>query len=156
MRVDNLQMDMTGVELLVANAHHQVQCVEDEVVKLLSERVSAMYQDFFTFGGAMESRLEGMCVDNKESLVKLLDAFVCLDRGIKNNTNQIVWLDNNQEWLERWEKGMNDLVGEVCSLQETVQGQSATITALKDCIRELELGHGILQDCVIHIEVGGQ
>jgi hypothetical protein len=36
MRVDNLQMDMSGVELSVANAHCQVQRVEDEVVAPLT------------------------------------------------------------------------------------------------------------------------
>ena len=33
MRIDNLQMDMTGVELSVANAHLQVQRIEDDVLK---------------------------------------------------------------------------------------------------------------------------
>jgi hypothetical protein len=47
---------------------------------------------------------------------------------------------------------MNDLVGEVRVLQETVMGQPTTITALKDRVGELELGHGILRDHVIHIE----
>jgi hypothetical protein len=54
-RIDDLQMDMTGVELSVVDAHRQVQRVGDEVVKPLSEKVSTMYQDFFTSGGAMES-----------------------------------------------------------------------------------------------------
>jgi hypothetical protein len=37
MRVDNLQMDMSGVELSVANAHRQIQRVEDKVLKPFME-----------------------------------------------------------------------------------------------------------------------
>jgi hypothetical protein len=37
LRIDNLQMDMTGVELSVANAHCQVQRMEDEVLKPFME-----------------------------------------------------------------------------------------------------------------------
>jgi hypothetical protein len=37
MRVDNLQIDMSGVELSVANAHCQIQHVEDEVLKPFME-----------------------------------------------------------------------------------------------------------------------
>jgi hypothetical protein len=44
-RINNLQMDMTGVELSVANAHHQVQHVEDEVCKELSERIRMNFLD---------------------------------------------------------------------------------------------------------------
>jgi hypothetical protein len=51
MRVDNLQMDMTGVELSVANAHHQIQRVKDDVVASLEKRVTDMYHEFFTSSG---------------------------------------------------------------------------------------------------------
>ena len=36
-RINNLQMDMTSVELLLVNAHRQVQHVEDKVLKLFME-----------------------------------------------------------------------------------------------------------------------
>jgi hypothetical protein len=90
----------------------KVQGVEEEVVTFRG-KLAEMYQEFFTTGGAMESRLEGMCVDNKEGLVKVLDTFICLEKGIKENTDQIVQLDDNQSWLKNWEKGMSKLVGEV-------------------------------------------
>ena len=38
------------------------------------------------------------------------------------------------------------------SLQDTVQGQATTIIVLRDWIEELEMGHRILQGCVIHIK----
>ena len=147
---------MTSVELSVANAHHQIQRVEDEVVKPLSEKVTAMYHDFFMFGGAMESWLEGMCINTKEALVKVLESYWILDIRIKNNTEQIIRLDNNQGWLESWEKGMNELVGEVWSLQDIVKDQSSTISLLWDHVRELELGHRLLHNRIIAIKVGGQ
>jgi hypothetical protein len=68
MEVDNLKMDMSGVELSVANAHRQIQRVEDEVVVPLSKKVSDMYQDFFTSGGAMESRFNGTLEEHHERL----------------------------------------------------------------------------------------
>jgi hypothetical protein len=68
MEVDNLKMDMSGVELSVANAHRQIQHVEDEVVVPLSKKVSDMYQDFFTSGGAMESRFDGTLEEHHDRL----------------------------------------------------------------------------------------
>jgi hypothetical protein len=56
MEVDNLKMDMSGVELSVANAHLQIQRVEDEVEVHLAKKVSDMYQDFNTSGGGRERR----------------------------------------------------------------------------------------------------
>jgi hypothetical protein len=38
------------------------------------------------------------------------------------------------------------------SLQDTVQGHATTIIVLRDWIEELEMGHRILQGCVIHIK----
>ena len=60
-------MVVQGVEMSVANAHHQSQRVEDEVVKQLSEKVMAHYHDFFTSGGAMESKFKGR-MDEMEAL----------------------------------------------------------------------------------------
>jgi CO dehydrogenase/acetyl-CoA synthase delta subunit len=68
MEVDNLKMDMSGVELSVANAHRQVQRVEDKVVATLAKKVSDMYQEFFTSGGAMESRFDGMLEEHHDRL----------------------------------------------------------------------------------------
>jgi hypothetical protein len=68
MEVDNLKMDMSGVELSVANAHRQIQRVEDEVVATLNKKVSDMYQDFFTSGGAMESRFDGTLEEHHDRL----------------------------------------------------------------------------------------
>ena len=54
-RLDDIWMDVQGCELSVANAHQQIQRVEDKVVAPLSKKVSDMYQDFFTSGSAMET-----------------------------------------------------------------------------------------------------
>ena len=123
------------------------------MVKPLSEKVTVMYHNFFTSGGAMESQLEGMCITNMEKMMKFLDTYIILDLGIAKNTEQIVRLDNNQGWLKQWEKGMSKLVGEVWSLQDTVKDQASTISILWDHVGELELGHHLLCDRIIAIEV---
>ena len=42
-QIDNLQMDMTSMELSVANAHQQVQHVEEET----KEEFRSMWKDFY-------------------------------------------------------------------------------------------------------------
>jgi hypothetical protein len=51
---------------------------------------------------------------------------------------------------------MLEMSKDIWRFSEQVLAQEATIATLKDRVRELELGHGVLQACVIHIEVGGQ
>ena len=56
MRIDNLQMDMTGVELSVANAHLQVQRLEDDVVQGLKERIETAEEGISTWRGIFSQR----------------------------------------------------------------------------------------------------
>ena len=61
MRINNLQMDMIRVELGVANAHHQVQHVKDEVCMELSERIRMNFLDLQATIEAVEEQLRECC-----------------------------------------------------------------------------------------------
>jgi hypothetical protein len=164
MRVDNLQMDMTGVELSVANAHRQVQRMENEVVAPLLQKVSDMYQDFFTSSGAMESRFDGLLDEHHERLNA-----VELGNGIAAEKCDSVQ-DVLMSWMvtfEALETSVADAVArvqhmedhlvtrskELLEISEVAIDQAATIRLLQERVGELELGHGVLRACVINIEV---
>jgi hypothetical protein len=152
LRIDNLQMDMTGVELLVANAHHQIQGVEDEVLPKFDDKWRRAINTLTEAQEDGERKYNEWYEHVQHSCVTVLDSFICLEKGIKENTAMIVWFDQNQAWLENWEKGMNNLVGEVRSLQDIIARQATAIPALKDCVGELELGRRILRAHMVHIE----
>jgi hypothetical protein len=174
LRIDNLQMDMTSVELSVANAHHQVQHVEDEVVTPLSQKVSNMYQDFFMSGGAMESRFDSLLEEHHERLnsVELVNriaaekcdsvwdvltswmvTFEALETSVGSVAARAQTLEDNQEWLASHSAAMTDMSRNIRDLYELSTDQAATIKLLQERVGELELGHGVLRAHVIHIEV---
>jgi hypothetical protein len=111
--------------------------LEDKVCKGLEEKWRSSSINIHSTLRVLENKFDDCCDQIQHSCIKVMNTFICLEKGIKEDTNQIIQLDNNQSWLEGWEKGMNDLVKEVWDLQETVTGQSTTITTLKVCIREL-------------------
>jgi hypothetical protein len=172
MEVDNLKMDMSGVELSVANAHRQVQRVEDEVVVPLAKKVSDMYQDFFTSGGAMESRFDGTleehhdrlnavelgnaraaekCDSVREVLTSWMVTFEVLEGSIGDTAKDVKVIE---EWLEPNSRSIVDAQVEIGKLTDLVRDQASAIRLLQDRIGELELGHGVLRARVINIEVG--
>jgi propanediol dehydratase large subunit len=61
MRIDNMQMDIMGVELSVANAHQQIQHVEDEVCETLSNRIRGDYLDLSSTIEAVENKFNDRC-----------------------------------------------------------------------------------------------
>ena len=67
-RLDDIWMDVQGCELSTVNAHQQIQRLEDEVVVPFIEKVTLMYRDCFTSGGAMESRFNGILENHQERL----------------------------------------------------------------------------------------
>jgi hypothetical protein len=172
MEVDNLKMDMSGVELSVANAHQQIQRVEDEVGATLAKKVSDMYQDFFTSGGAMESRFDGTleehhdrlnavelgnaraaekCDSVREVLTSWMVTFEALEGSIGDTAKDVKVIE---EWLEPNSRSIIDAQEQIASLTDLVRDQASTIRLLQDRVGELELGHGVLRACVINIEVG--
>jgi hypothetical protein len=172
MEVDNLKMDMSGVELSVANAHRQVQRVEDEVVVPLAKKVSDMYQDFFTSGGAMESRFDGTleehhdrlnavelgnaraaekCDSVREVLTSWMVTFEALEGSIGETAKDVKVIE---EWLEPNSRSIVETQVELGKLTDLVKDQASVIRLLQDRVGELELGHGVLRARVINIEVG--
>jgi archaellum component FlaC len=179
MEVDNLKMDMSGVELSVANAHQQIQRVEDEVVVPLAKKVSDMYQDFFTSGGAMESRFDGTleehherlnvveqgnaraaekCDSVREVLTSWMMTFEALEGNVGKcfaNTNLVSdRVKDLEDWLEPNSRSIIEAHEQIASLADLVKDQASTIRLLQDRVGELELGHGVLRARVINIEVG--
>jgi chromosome segregation ATPase len=200
MEVDNLKMDMSGVELSVtnchkkiegfresvtdvegslANLHHQIQRVEDEVVKPLSEKVTAHYHDFFTSGGSMESRFEGLidghgerlavveqasavaaekCDSVREVLTSWMMTFEALEGNVGKafNNSNIAFnrIKDIEDWLEPNSRSIVEAQEQIASLADLVKDQASTIRLLQDRVGELELGHGVLRAHVINIEVG--
>ena len=61
-------MDVQGCELSTASAHQQIQRLEDEVVVPFIEKVTLMYRDCFTAGGAVESEHQGHLDNHQERL----------------------------------------------------------------------------------------
>jgi hypothetical protein len=172
MEVDNLKMDMSGVELSVANAHLQIQRVEDEVVATLAKKVSDMYQDFFTSGGAMESRFDGTleehhdrlnavelgngraaekCDSVREVLTSWMVTFEALEGSIGDIAKDVKVI---KEWLEPNSRSIIEAQVEIEKLTDLVKDQASAIRLLQDRVGELELGHGVLRAHVINIEVG--
>jgi predicted nucleic acid-binding Zn-ribbon protein len=172
MEVDNLKMDMSGVELSVANAHRQIQRVEDEVVATLDKKVSDMYQDFFTSGGAMESRFDGMleehhdrlnavelgnaraaekCDSVREVLTSWMVTFEALEGSIGKTAEDVKVIE---DWLEPNSRSIIEAQVEIEKLTDLVKDQASAIRLLQDRVGELELGHGVLRARVINIEVG--
>jgi hypothetical protein len=179
MEVDDLKMDMSGVELSVANAHRQIQRVEDEVVVPLAKKVSDMYQDFFTSGGAMESRFNGTleehhdrlnavelgnaraaekCDSVREVLTSWMVTFEALEGNVGkcfDNTNLVSGrVQDLEDWLEPNSRSIVEAQEEIGKLTDLVKDQASAIRLLQDRIGELELGHGVLWARVINIEVG--
>jgi hypothetical protein len=172
MEVDNLKMDMSGVELSVANAHQQIQHVEDKVVVPLAKKVSDMYQDFFTSSGAMESRFDGMleehhdrlnavelgnaratekCDSVQEVLTSWMVTFEDLERSIGRTAEDVKVIE---DWLEPNSRSIIEAQEQISSLAELVKDQASTIRLLQGRVGELELGHGVLRARVTNIEVG--
>jgi hypothetical protein len=172
MEVDNLKMDMSGVELSVANAHRQIQRVEDEVVATLNKKVSDMYQDFFTSGGAMESRFDGTleehhdrlnavelgnaraaekCDSVREVLTSWMVTFEALEGNIGKTAEDVKVIE---DWLMPNSCSVIETQEQIASLAELVKDQASTIRLLQGRVGELELGHGVLRARVINIEVG--
>jgi hypothetical protein len=62
MEVDNLKMDMSGMELSVANAHLQIQRVEDEVIKDMKDQLEEEgRKDYVWRGGVADTGGKDWC-----------------------------------------------------------------------------------------------
>ena len=167
MRIDNLQMDMTGVELSVANAHLQVQRLEDDVIKELRERIESSESGIMTWRGifsrkvdALElerDRVEANCATTREVLSSWMVSFEALEKSIADEASRVYAMEDHLEKrsmdLHNFGKEFEEKMSLVERMQERMDSQDATIMALKDRVGELELGRRLLRDRIIAIEV---
>jgi hypothetical protein len=163
LRIDNLQMDMTGVELLVANAHQQIQCVEDEVITPFINGHYLAQQDHRILEEALRDRVNNLelakdqtdkkCESVQEVLTSWMVTFEVLETSVGSVTTRAQTLEDNQEWLASHSAAMTEMSRGIREFQEMVLDQATTIKLLQECVGELELSHGVLQARVIHIEV---
>jgi hypothetical protein len=147
--------------------------VEDEVIKELSEKVNVMYRDF------EESRLDGVleghherlsvveqasaiaaekCDSVREVLTSWMMTFEALEGNVAKafgNTNVTFdRIKDIEDWLMPNSKMVVETQEQIAGLSELVKDQASTIRLLQGRIGDLELGHRLLRDRVIHIEVG--
>ena len=172
-------MDVQGCELLTANAHQQIQRLEDEVVVPFIEKVSLMYWNCFTAGGAMESGFQG-CLDNHQErlnevelasriakekcdsvqdvLMSWMSTFEALEGSIGDATTRVVAMEDHLTERSQHLVDLTSTVQDNSSLlwrmQERMDSQEVTITALRDQVGELELGCRLLHNRIISIKVG--
>ena len=172
-------MDVQGCELSTANAHQQIQCLEDEVVVPFIEKVTLMYQDCFPAGGAIESEHQG-CLDNhqerlnvvelaseiakekcdsvREVLTSWMVTFEALEKSIADASTRVFAMEDHlterSQDLHNFGKKFEEKMALIERMQERMDSQDATIMALRDRVGELELGHRLLCDRIIAIEVG--
>ena len=167
MRIDNLQMDMTGVELSVANAHLQVQRLEDDVIKGMMDCIEDSENGIQTWRGIFShkvdslelerDRVEANCATTREVLSSWIDTFEALVKSIADESTRVVAMEDHLTErsmdLHNFSKKFEEKMALVERMQERMDLQDATIMALKDRVGELELGRRLLRDRIIAIEV---
>jgi hypothetical protein len=145
--------------------------VPDKVVAPLA-KVSDMYQDFFTSGGAMESRFDGTleehhdrlnamelgnvraaekCDSVREVLTSWMVTFEALETSVGRTAEDVKVIE---DWLEPNSRSIVEAQEQIAGLADLVKDQVLTIRLLQDRVGELEFGHGVLRARVINIEVG--
>jgi hypothetical protein len=79
--------------------------------------------------------------------------FEVLETSVGSVAARAQMLEDNQEWLVSHLAAMTEMSRGIWEFQELVVDQATTIRLLQECVRELELGHGVLWAHVINIEV---
>ena len=167
MRINNLQMDMTGVELSVANAHLQVQHLEEDVIKEMKDHMENSEARIQTWRGIYSGkvdrlelerdRVEANCATTREVLSSWMVSFEALEKSIADESTRVVAMEDHLTErsmdLYNFAKKFEEKMALVDRMQERMDSQDATILALKDRVGELELGRRLLRDRIIAIEV---
>jgi hypothetical protein len=154
-------MTMSGVELSVANAHLQIQRVEDEVIKGMKDQQEEEGLKDYVWRGGVNERLDfleqgkevtdGKCDDVREVLSSWMVTFEALEGSIGKTAEDVKVIE---DWLEPNSRSIVEAQVEIGKLTDLVRDQASAIRLLQDRVGELELGHGVLRARVINIEVG--
>jgi hypothetical protein len=98
------------------------------------------------------------CDSVRDILTSWMITFEALETNIgkahDNNAKTHERVNVIEDWLELNSQMVVETQGQISELSDLVRDQATTIRLLQGWIGELELGHHILQDCVLHIEVG--
>ena len=146
MRIDNLQMDMTGVELSVANAHLQVQHIEDDVFKpYILEMAKAQEEHRILEEGLRhrvdsleleKDRVEANCATVREVLSSWMVTFEALEKNIADKSTWVIAMEDHLTErsmdLHDFGKKFEEKMELIDRMQERMDSQDATIMALKD------------------------
>ena len=167
MQIDNLQMDMTGVELSVANAHLQIQRLENDVIKEMKDHMEDYEAKMYAYNGIIRGRVDSLelekgrveanCATTREVLSSWMVTFETLEKNIADEASRVYAMEDHLEKrsmdLHLFGKEFEEKMALVERMQERMDSQDATIMALKDRVGELELGRRLLRDRIIAIEV---
>jgi hypothetical protein len=147
--------------LSVANAHLQIQRVEDEVIKEMKVHMEDEERKSYVWGGGVTERLNFLeqgkertdpkCDDVREVLTSWMVTFKALEGNIGRTAEDAKAIE---DWLEPNSCSIIDAQVEIEKLTDLVKHQVSAIRLLQDRVGELELGHGVLRARVINIEVG--
>ena len=160
-------MDMTSVELSVANAHLQVQRIEDDVLKPYIVEMGKAHEDHRILEEDLrrrvdslkleKDRVEANCATVREVLSSWMVSFEALEKSIADESTQVVAMEDHLTErsmdLHNFGKKFEEKMALVERMQERMDSQDAIILALKDRVGELELGCRLLRDRIIAIEV---
>ena len=98
------------------------------------------------------------CDSVRDVLTSWMSTFEALETSIRDATTRVVAMEDH---LTKRSQSLVDLDSQVQAnsdvfrlLVEQMSSQEATITASRDWVGELELGHCLLRDRIIAIEVG--
>ena len=161
-------MDMTGVELSVANAHLQVQRIEDDVLKPYMDNMYRAQEDHRILEEGLrhrvdsleleKDRVEANCATVWEVLSSWMVTFEALEKSIADEPTRVVAMEDHlterSQDLHNFGKEFEEKMALIGRMQERMDLQDVTITALRDRVGELELGRRLLRDRIIAIEVG--
>ena len=154
-------MDMSGVELSVANAHLQVQRVEDEVIKEMKVHMEDYEAKTATWSGVLQGRVDDLelardrtnekCDTVREVLTSWMVTFEALEKSIGVTAEDVKTIE---DWLTPNSRCVAETQEQIKELSDLVKDQASTICLLQGRVGELELGHGVLRTRVANIEVG--
>jgi methyl-accepting chemotaxis protein len=154
-------MDMSGVELSVANAHLQVQRVEDEVIKEMKVHMEDYEAKTATWSGVLQGRVDDLelardrtnekCDTVREVLTSWMVTFEALEKSIGATAEDVKTIE---DWLTPNSRCVAETQEQIKELSDLVKDQASTIRLLQGRVGELELGHGVLWTRVANIEVG--
>ena len=141
--LNDIWMDVQGCELSTANAHQQIQRVEEEI----KEELHRMKRHFEESEG--KQYLWGSGVQEKVDTTEER-----MGRQEQLFGNLLHFVNNREDTTKTFKDVVDAQARFMTELKERINSQEVTITALKDRVGKLELGRRLLRNRIIAIEVG--